>query len=237
MGVSDIASKCYGPREIIMEALKCRIVCSHCHYFGRVCYIGDYYDQLAQQNVLNYSREIYGNEHRTTTEVMNLKEVASSEYDLEVRGAFSNGKDADNITYETIQVVVWMHLRIYLPDLRNRESRKKATSHNTMRTGTWCVKVFRELIKMLSIKDPHGVGEECFLNLTPTTRSGVEFNHMMPNKKLSSPGELLVASKNMNRFRKEARDGKLHAVSTGTHGMVTGYQKRKIKELTWYNGS
>ena len=195
-----------------------------------------YYEQLAQQNVLKYSREIYGNEHRTATEVMNIKEVASLELDLEVRGAFSNGKDADKITYETFQVAVWMHLRIHLPDLRNKESRKTSTSFHTLRTGLWCVKMFREIVKMLSIKDPDPNSKECFLNLTPTTRSGVEFNHMKPSSKLKGPAELFTYT-TLIRFKKEAKEGKLDANSTGTHGMVTASQLgQELEKPTWYKG-
>ena len=73
------------------------------------------------------------------------------------------------------------------------------------------------------------------MNLTPTTRSGVEFNHMKPSSKLKRPGDLFKHT-TLIRFKNEAKEGKLDANGAGTHGMVTAYQLGQLKRPTWYKG-
>jgi len=230
-GVSDAAGKGYGPREVIMEVLKCRVVCKYCHYNGREDDIGDYYERLDTPNHLLYSPDIYGDEHRSVTKVLGIKEVASTKLDLEVRGAFSYPRKGNGtITYKTVQVVVWMHLRIFLPDLRKGD--ETAYIERGGKNSLLCTKMFRELIKMLGVKCP-GNGES-FLNLREPTRSGVELNHKIQREKLMNPSHLFLYA-NLSRLTHEAKVGKLHPISTGSHGKVTAYQDGKIKKPDWYD--
>ena len=221
----------YGPREVIMEALKCRLVCKCCHYHGHEDDIGDYYERLDTPNHLLYSPDIYGDEHHSVTEVLGIKEVASTRLDLEERGAFSNPREGNGtITYKTVQVVVWMHLRIYLPDMKKGD--ETAYIEQGGKNSLLCSRVFRELIKMLGVKCP-GNKRENFLNMREPTRSGVELNHKVPSEKLMSPAHLFQKV-NLTRLEHEANVGKLHPISTGSHGGVTAYQNGKIKKPDWY---
>ena len=223
----------YGPRAAIMEALKGRVACAHCHYRGREDNIGDYYDRLQVPNTLRYSRNIYGDKHRTVMEVFNIKEVASLQLDLEERKAFGLARAGNGtITYETVKVVLWFHLRIHLPDLKKGD--ETACIEEGGRNALLCTRMFRELIKMLGIKCP-GNDEECFLNLTEPMRSGVELNHMKPSEKLMQPAHLFMYAY-LTRLVEEAKMGELDPISTECHGEVTAYQRRMAVKPTWYKG-
>jgi len=153
-----------------MEALKCRVVCKYCHYHGHEDDIGDYYERLDTPNHLSYSPDIYGDVHRSVTEVLNIREVASTKLDLEERGAFGLPREGNGtITYKTVQVVLWMNLRIYLSDLRKGD--ETAYIERGGKNYLLCTKMFRELIKMLGVKCP-GNERENFLNMREPTRSG-----------------------------------------------------------------
>jgi len=230
-GLSDIANQEYGPREVIMEALKCRLICKCCHYHGREELIRDYYERLDTPNHLLYSPDIYGDVHRSVTEILCIKEVASTRLDLEERGAFSNPQEGNGfITYKTVQVVVWMNLRIYLPDLRKGD--EMGFIEERGKNSLLCSRMFRELIKMLGVKCP-GNKHESFLNMREPTRSGVELNHKNQSKKSATPSNLFQVV-NLARLEHEAKVGKLHPLSTGSHGDVTAYQYGKLGKPDWY---
>jgi len=214
-----------------MEALKCRVVCTCCHYHGHEDDIGDYYERLDTPNHLLYSPDIYGDVHRSVTEVLNIREVASTKLDLEERGAFVNPQKGNGtITYKTVQVVVWMHLRIFLPDLRKGD--ETAYIEKGGKNRLLCTRAFRELIKMLGVKCP-GNERESFLNMREPTRSGVELNHKNRSKKSATPSDLFKYA-NLTRLIHEANVCKLHPISTGKHGDVTAYQYGKIEKPDWY---
>ena len=213
-----------------MEALKGRMVCHYCHYNGKESDIGDYYERLQKPNMLRYSQDVYGSEHRTATEVFDIKEVASLKLDLEERKAFGN-KHIGTITYQTVQVVLWMHLRIYLPDLRRGNENEFIVKDG--RNRLLCMKMFRELLKMLGVKCPGS--DECFLNLREPTRSGVDFNHQKPSAKLMQPGDLFMYAY-LTRAVDESKEGMLHPISSVCHGEVTAYQKGKAEKPSWYGG-
>lgn len=222
-----------GPREVIMEALKGKIVCKYCHYHGSEDDIGDYYQRLQMPNALKYSRDIYGDKHRTVNEVLDIKEVASLRLDLEQRNAFAVPKRGNGtITYQTVQVVLWNHLRIYLPDLRRGD--ETACIEFAGRNHKLCMRMFRELFKMLGVKCPGS--EECFLNLREPTRSGVDFNHMQPSKKLMKPTDVFDLTY-LTRAVEESKVGMLHPIDAGSHEEVTAFQRKHAGKPAWYSGN
>ena len=217
-----------------MEALKGRVACVHCHYHGHEDNIGNYYDRLQVPNELRYSRDIYGDKHRTVMQVFDIKEVASLKLDLEERKAFANPRSGNGtITYQTVQVVLWNHLRIYLPDLKKGD--ETACIEKGGRNSHLCVRMFREILKMLGVNCPGDAGE-CFLNLREPMRSGVELNHKKPSAKLMAPAELFNKYSNLTRVVNESEKGDLDPISAGCHGEVTAYQNDKAKKPSWYDG-
>ena len=117
-----------------------------------------------------------------------------------------------------------------MPDLR--KGNETAYIEQGGKNRLLCTRVFRELIKMLGVKCP-GNGES-FLNMREPTRSGVELNHKIQREKLMTPTKLFNYA-TLTRLTHEANVGKLHPISTGSHGKVTAYQDGKIKKPDWYD--
>ena len=223
-----IASTPFVVREIIMEALKCRLICKFCHLHGIEEDQPEYYNRLAEPNELKYSRLIFGGNHRTVTQVFEERTVASLMLDLKVRGAMID-RDC-KITFKTVKTVVWMHLRILCSDLR-KEDETSVFIHSA-----YCSVLVKELVKMLGVECPSTECHECFLNRRSVTRSGIELNHMKPSSKLNKPGKLF-RSTTLKREIKEAKEGMLHPICVGHHEEVTAFQNKMTKRPSWYVGN
>ena len=221
-------------KDVIMEGMKCRTVCNGCHRHGSQGSSDFEYEQsINQKSTLKYARNVYGDKHRSISEVFELKEMQSFILDLKTRGALK--KLSQPISLKTLEVSVWMHFRLLLSDLLTLPSAEKQKSTNHMRN--FVQKIIRELIKVLGVKCPNPDCEECFLNLRCNTRSIIHLNHKNPSNKLLKPTYMLSKNLNIDIVIKESRDGELDGTCSKCHGMVNRYQTGKAQKPSWYEGN
>ncbi|KAL9189841.1 hypothetical protein ACHAXT_009516 [Thalassiosira profunda] len=216
-------SRCTTVRAMVKEALKTCLACSFCHEFG--CPNPEYPQRLGYKSRLQY---FFGKQHRTVRAILAFKEVIALILDLRLRGAFGYTEELP-CSWETLVVVVWMHLGIFLEDLIVFRKHHWKNAHQASR---FCISlaIVREVLKKLSVRCPNPECPEWFANIIPARTTGIHLNHQLADgEKTDAPATAFV--KGVDAYLFELVRGDCDGTCACCHGIINALQ-RKIRPMT-----
>ena len=202
---SKFATKGY-VRRLLMEYLKCCLVCGFCHENGK---IKNYEEKLEYECRLDYD---FGLDHRSARQVLQLREFQLFILELKARDAYFVG-DQPKMSWETMEYLVWNYFGIILQDVSycTSDEYHSGDRHRARKVNT----VVMNIMKKLGVKCGH-CGRD-FIKHNPARMSGVHMDHR--GKKRHGPSE--AVGMHIDIFIEEMKVGDCDPSCCFCHGDVT----------------